>query len=149
MVRRLLPALPTQSVGPFVFFDHFGPITTHPDDNHDVRPHPHIGLSTVTYLFDGRNAASGQPRLGTTDRARRDQLDDGRDAASSIPSVRPRTCAERRTAFMDCSSGRRSRRRTRKRIRRSFTRRPGRSRVVGTGIRARVLWATRSTGNRR
>jgi redox-sensitive bicupin YhaK (pirin superfamily) len=53
MVRRLLPTLPTQSVGPFVFFDHFGPITTHPDDNHDVRPHPHIGLSTVTYLFDG------------------------------------------------------------------------------------------------
>jgi redox-sensitive bicupin YhaK (pirin superfamily) len=53
MVRRLLPTLPTQSVGPFVFFDHFGPVTTHPDDNHDVRPHPHIGLSTVTYLFDG------------------------------------------------------------------------------------------------
>ena len=53
MVRRLLPALPTQSVGPFVFFDHFGPITTQPEDNHDVRPHPHIGLSTVTYLFDG------------------------------------------------------------------------------------------------
>ena len=53
MVRRLLPTLPTQSVGPFVFFDHFGPITTQPDDNHDARPHPHIGLSTVTYLFDG------------------------------------------------------------------------------------------------
>ena len=52
-VRRLLPALPTQSVGPFVFFDHFGPITARPDDNFDVRPHPHIGLSTVTYLFDG------------------------------------------------------------------------------------------------
>ena len=52
-VRRLLPALPTQSVGPFVFFDHFGAITTHPGDNHDVRPHPHIGLSTVTYLFEG------------------------------------------------------------------------------------------------
>jgi redox-sensitive bicupin YhaK (pirin superfamily) len=53
MVRRLLPTLATQSVGPFVFFDHFGPITTQPADNHDVRPHPHIGLSTVTYLFDG------------------------------------------------------------------------------------------------
>ncbi len=36
-----------------MFFDHFGPITTRPDDNHDVRPHPHIGLSTVTYLFEG------------------------------------------------------------------------------------------------
>ena len=52
-VRRLLPAFPRQAVGPFVFFDHFGPVTTHPGDNHDVRPHPHIGLATVTYLFEG------------------------------------------------------------------------------------------------
>ena len=40
-------------MGPFVFFDHFGPITVRPSDNFDVRPHPHIGLATVTYLFDG------------------------------------------------------------------------------------------------
>lgn len=53
MVRRLLPAFARQGVGPFVFFDHFGPITAHPGDNHDVRPHPHIGLATVTYLLDG------------------------------------------------------------------------------------------------
>ncbi len=53
MVRRLLPAALRQAVGPFVFFDHFGPVTHQPDDNHDVRPHPHIGLSTVTYLFEG------------------------------------------------------------------------------------------------
>ncbi len=53
VVRRLLPAAQRQAVGPFVFFDHFGPITAQPDDNHDVRPHPHIGLATVTYLFDG------------------------------------------------------------------------------------------------
>ena len=53
MVRRLLPTLPRQGVGPFVFFDHFGPVTTRPGDNHDVRPHPHIGLATVTYLFEG------------------------------------------------------------------------------------------------
>ena len=52
-VRRLLPAPHRQSVGPFVFFDHFGPVTTRPEDNHDVRPHPHIGLATVTYLFEG------------------------------------------------------------------------------------------------
>ena len=52
-VRRLLPAFPRQAVGPFVFFDHFGPVTTRPGDNHDVRPHPHIGLATVTYLFEG------------------------------------------------------------------------------------------------
>ena len=53
MVRRLLPSHPRQGVGPFVFFDHFGPITVRPEDNYDVRPHPHIGLATVTYLFDG------------------------------------------------------------------------------------------------
>ncbi len=53
MVRRLLPTHPRQAVGPFVFFDHFGPVTAQPGDDHDVRPHPHIGLATVTYLFDG------------------------------------------------------------------------------------------------
>lgn len=53
MVRRMLPSLQRQSVGPFVFFDHFGPLTELPEYQHDVRPHPHIGLATVTYLFDG------------------------------------------------------------------------------------------------
>lgn len=52
-VRRLLPAAERQAVGPFLFFDHFGPITAGPQDDHDVRPHPHIGLATVTYLFEG------------------------------------------------------------------------------------------------
>lgn len=52
-VRRLLPAASRQAVGPFIFFDHFGPVTVTPADNHDVRPHPHIGLATVTYLFEG------------------------------------------------------------------------------------------------
>ena len=53
MVRRLLPARSRQAVGPFVFFDHMGPVTARPGDDHDVRPHPHIGLATVTYLFEG------------------------------------------------------------------------------------------------
>lgn len=52
-VRRVLPAGQRQAVGPFIFFDHFGPVTITPADNHDVRPHPHIGLATLTYLFDG------------------------------------------------------------------------------------------------
>jgi redox-sensitive bicupin YhaK (pirin superfamily) len=52
-VRRLLPAAARQAVGPFLFFDHFGPVEAGPADNHDVRPHPHIGLATVTYLFEG------------------------------------------------------------------------------------------------
>lgn len=52
-VRRSLPAGVKQAVGPFLFFDHFGPVVARPEDNHDVRPHPHIGLATVTYLFEG------------------------------------------------------------------------------------------------
>jgi len=52
-VSRLLPSLERQSVGPFVFFDHFGPVSVEPGSNFDVRPHPHIGLATVTYLFEG------------------------------------------------------------------------------------------------
>ena len=52
-VSRLLPAVACRSVGPFVFLDHFGPMRFQPGMNIDVRPHPHIGLATVTYLFDG------------------------------------------------------------------------------------------------
>jgi redox-sensitive bicupin YhaK (pirin superfamily) len=52
-VSRLLPAARRRSVGPFIFFDHFGPVTVAPGVNYDVRPHPHIGLATVTYLFEG------------------------------------------------------------------------------------------------
>src|SRR4029453_18397327 len=52
-VRRVLPGFPHQTVGPFIFFDHFGPIAFPPGEGIDVRPHPHIGLATVTYLFAG------------------------------------------------------------------------------------------------
>jgi redox-sensitive bicupin YhaK (pirin superfamily) len=52
-VRRLLPAATQQTVGPFIFFDHMGPADFGPDQGVNVRPHPHIGLATVTYLFDG------------------------------------------------------------------------------------------------
>ena len=52
-VRRLLPQADRSAVGPFVFFDHFGPVAVEPGAHHDVRPHPHIGLATLTYLFDG------------------------------------------------------------------------------------------------
>jgi redox-sensitive bicupin YhaK (pirin superfamily) len=53
MVRRVLPALAARTVGPFIFFDHIGPATLVPGKGLDVRPHPHIGLATVTYLFEG------------------------------------------------------------------------------------------------
>jgi redox-sensitive bicupin YhaK (pirin superfamily) len=52
-VLRVLPAIEARSVGPFIFFDHFGPIDIPPGGGMDVRPHPHIGLATVTYLFAG------------------------------------------------------------------------------------------------
>lgn len=52
-VGRLLPAAACRAVGPFVFLDRFGPATLGPDAVLDVAPHPHIGLATLTYLFDG------------------------------------------------------------------------------------------------
>ena len=53
MVSRVLPQIERRSVGPFVFFDAFGPTALPPGHGVDVRPHPHIGLATVTYLFEG------------------------------------------------------------------------------------------------
>ena len=52
-VRRVLPAARKRAVGPFVFFDQMGPVALAPGKGLDVRPHPHIGLATVTYLFEG------------------------------------------------------------------------------------------------
>jgi len=53
-VRRVLPSVKRRMVGPFIFLDHFGPMVVPPGgDGMAVRPHPHIGLATVTYLFDG------------------------------------------------------------------------------------------------
>jgi redox-sensitive bicupin YhaK (pirin superfamily) len=53
-VRRALPHTKRQMVGPFIFFDQFGPVQFLAGQGIDVRPHPHIGLATVSYLFDGR-----------------------------------------------------------------------------------------------
>jgi redox-sensitive bicupin YhaK (pirin superfamily) len=52
-VRRTLPNAKRRMVGPFTFFDHMGPADVAPGQDFDVRPHPHIGLATVTYLFAG------------------------------------------------------------------------------------------------
>ena len=52
-VRRALPSAQRRMVGPFIFFDQMGPVAFRGGDGLDVRPHPHIGLATVTYLFDG------------------------------------------------------------------------------------------------
>jgi len=52
-VRRVLPSGERKMVGPFVFFDHMGPAEFPPGEGIQVRPHPHIGLATITYLFEG------------------------------------------------------------------------------------------------
>jgi redox-sensitive bicupin YhaK (pirin superfamily) len=55
-VNRILPSAEKRAVGPFVFYDHMGPVDLKPNvpKGMDVRPHPHIGLATVTYLFAGK-----------------------------------------------------------------------------------------------
>src|SRR3954464_5617489 len=52
-VRRALPSAKRQMIGPFIFFDQMGPAQFLAGNGIDVRPHPHIGLATVTYLFEG------------------------------------------------------------------------------------------------
>ena len=54
LVRRILPDRKKRMVGPFCFLDHMGPVAIAAKQNIDVRPHPHIGLSTLTYLLEGR-----------------------------------------------------------------------------------------------
>lgn len=53
MVGRLLPFRQKRTVGPFIFLDHMGPAQLNSSENLDVPPHPHIGLSALTYLFEG------------------------------------------------------------------------------------------------
>ncbi|KAG1388092.1 hypothetical protein G6F59_016109 [Rhizopus arrhizus] len=52
-VRRAIPSAQRRTVGPFVFLDHMGPVEFDAGSGIDVRPHPHIGLATVTYLWSG------------------------------------------------------------------------------------------------
>jgi redox-sensitive bicupin YhaK (pirin superfamily) len=67
-VRRALPAVEKRMVGPFVFFDQMGPVMLAAGRGLDVRPHPHIGLATVTYLFEGE--IDHRDSLGTVQRIR-------------------------------------------------------------------------------
>lgn len=53
LVRRAVPSIQARSVGPFVFVDHMGPVVFEAGQGMDVRPHPHIGLATVTFLWSG------------------------------------------------------------------------------------------------
>ena len=98
IVRRSLPSAQRQAVGPFVFFDHFGPITALPGDNHDVRPHPHIGLATVTYLFEG--AMMHRDSTGVVQRIEPGALNwmtAGRGIVHSERTPKDLLCVERRS----------------------------------------------------
>ena len=91
-VRRALPSAQRRMVGPFVFFDQMGPAMLRPGGGLDVRPHPHIGLATVTYLFDGE--IMHRDSLGTVQAIRPGEINwmtAGRGIAHS-----ERTPAERR-----------------------------------------------------
>jgi redox-sensitive bicupin YhaK (pirin superfamily) len=68
-VRRVLPAMTRRLVGPFIFYDHMGPAQMAVGEGMDVRPHPHIALATVTYLFKGEI--------------------DHRDSVGSVKTIRP------------------------------------------------------------
>ena len=98
-----------RAVGPFVFFDHFGPVEFAPGRGMDVRPHPHIGLATVTYLFDGEIRASRQPRHRQVDPARRRQLDDGRPRHRAFRAHAARRARARADAARHPESGSRCR----------------------------------------
>ena len=53
LVGRLLPFRQKRMIGPFIFIDHMGPIKLIDREQMDIRPHPHVGLSTLTFLFEG------------------------------------------------------------------------------------------------
>lgn len=67
-VRRVLPSIARRLVGPFIFFDHMGPAQLTAGTGLDVLPHPHIGLATLTYLFEGE--LDHRDSLGSTQRIR-------------------------------------------------------------------------------
>ena len=75
-VNRSLPARERTMVGPFIFVDEFGPARLPAGQGMDVRPHPHINLATVTYLFDGAIEHRDSIGIASGDRAGRDQPDD-------------------------------------------------------------------------
>ena len=126
-IRRVLPAPQRQMVGPFIFFDQFGPLEIVISAAGDVRPHPHIGLATVTYLYQGE--IHHRDSLG---RARSSPLEPStgwwRGAASPIPNARQRRTSDDRLPSMDfrlgsrCPKAARTRRQASNTIRRTLSR---------------------------
>ena len=104
-VRRVLPALPRQRVGPFIFFDHMGPVDVSARPGHGRAPAPAHRARDGDLPVRGRDPASRQPRLAPADPAGRRELDDARGAASSIPSARRRHTPRHGGACTACNVG--------------------------------------------
>ena len=100
-----------QMVGPFIFFDHLGPVAVRAGQGLDVRPHPHIGLATVTYLFEGE--ILHRDSLGTrpADPAGRRELDDRRARHRPFGAHPPEPRARRHAAARHPDLGRAAARR--------------------------------------
>jgi redox-sensitive bicupin YhaK (pirin superfamily) len=137
VVRRYLPAAVKQAVGPFIFFDHFGPVDVPADANHDVRPHPHIGLATVTYLFEG--AMDHRDSVGSVQRIEPGAINwmtAGRGIVHSDVRRPIWSGVPHRTG---CSCGRRCRRRMKKPNRAFATRLHAIPEYTAAGVCVRVL----------
>src|ERR1700759_5216056 len=85
-VTRLLPQAARRCVGPLVVFDYFGPVDFPPGKGIDVRPHPHIGLATVTYLFEG--AQMHRDTLGSVQEIQPGEVNWMTEGTGSAPSER-------------------------------------------------------------
>lgn len=106
MVRRGLPSARSRMVGPFIFFDHFGPAEFHGGNGLDVRPHPHIGLTTVTYLFDGE--IMHRDSLGTVEAIRPGEVNwmtAGKGIAHSERTAQDRRVEGERVHGLQCWVG--------------------------------------------
>ena len=116
-VGRLLPSPARRLVGPFIFFDHMGPAQFAPGQGIDVRPHPHINLATVTYLFEGEIVH--RDSLGSEQPIRPGAINWMTAGRGIVHSERTGRRASRKIlrACTVCSSGSRCRGRTRKRSR--------------------------------
>ena len=119
-VARVLPAPARRMVGSFIFFDHMGPVDLPAGRGIDVRPHPHIALATVTYLFDGEIVH--RDSLGSHQTIRPGEVNWMTPAvASSTPSAPVPSCGVQARACTACSCGSRCRRRPRRRTPSSTT----------------------------
>ena len=142
-VNRTLPARERTMVGPFIFVDEFGPARLPAGQGMDVRPHPHINLATVTYLFEGAIEHRDSIGIARGDRARRDQPDDRGQRHRSFGALAAGAPAGRARASTACRPGSRCPTAGKRSTRRStMSPADGLPLIEDGGARARVLMGT-------